>query len=151
MYGDTGEIPEGEYTIPLGVSEVKREGTDCTIIGWSKMVKVAKAAAEQLEKEGISVEIVDPRTLRPLDDAPLIKSVQKTGRCVILEEGWPVAGFGAEIAYRVGKECFDDLDHPVIRETAVDIPMPYNRNLEKQVVVGVDRAVAAVKKALYMA
>jgi pyruvate dehydrogenase E1 component beta subunit len=150
LYGDQGEIPEGEYTIPLGVGEVKRQGKDITIIGWSKMVKIALAAAEQLATEGIEVEVVDPRTIRPLDEELLVASVRKTGRCLIVEEGWPFNGVGAEIAYRIGKGCFDDLDAPVERLTGADMPMPYNHHLEAQCVPDIARTVAAVKRLLYL-
>jgi pyruvate dehydrogenase E1 component beta subunit len=150
LYADQGEIPEGEYTIPLGVGEVKRQGKDITIIGWSKMVKIALAAAEQLAAEGIEVEVVDPRTIRPLDEELIVASVKKTGRCLILEEGWPFNGVGAEIAYRVTKNCFDDLDAPVERVTGADMPMPYNHHLEAQSIPDVPRAVAAVKRLLYL-
>jgi pyruvate dehydrogenase E1 component beta subunit len=150
LYGDQGEIPEGEYTIPLGVGEVKRTGKDITVIGWSKMVKVALAAAEQLAAEGIEVEVVDPRTIRPLDEELLVASVKKTGRCVILEEGWPFNGVGAEIAYRINKACFDDLDAPIERLTGADMPMPYNHHLEAQCVPDATRAIAAIKRALYL-
>jgi pyruvate/2-oxoglutarate/acetoin dehydrogenase E1 component len=150
MYGDQGEIPDGEYTIPLGVGEVKRQGKDLTIIGWSKMVKMALAVAKALEPDGIDIEVVDPRTIRPLDEALLIQSVKKTGRCLILEEGWPFNGVGAEIAYRIGRACFDDLDAPVERLTGADLPMPYNHTLEAMCVPDLDRAVSAVKRLLYL-
>ena len=150
LYADQGEIPDGEYTIPLGVAEVKRPGTDLTIIGWSKMVKIALATAEALAAEGIEAEVVDPRTIRPLDEELLVQSVQKTKRCLILEEGWPFNGVGAEIAYRIGRRCFDDLDAPVERLTGADMPMPYNHHLEQQCIPDVPRAVAAAKKLLYL-
>jgi pyruvate/2-oxoglutarate/acetoin dehydrogenase E1 component len=150
LYADQGEIPEGEYTIPLGVGEVKRTGKDITVIGWSKMVKIALAAAEELAKESIEVEVVDPRTIRPLDEELLVASVKKTGRCVIVEEGWPFNGVGAEIAYRINKACFDDLDAPVERITGADMPMPYNHHLEAQCIPDVPRAIAAIKRALYL-
>ena len=150
LYADQGEIPDGEYTIPLGVAEVKRPGKDITIIGWSKMVKIALGAAEKLAAEGIEAEVVDPRTIRPLDEELLVQSVAKTGRCLILEEGWPFNGVGAEIAYRVGRRCFDDLDAPVERLTGADMPMPYNHHLEQQCIPDVPRAVAAAKKLLYL-
>ena len=150
LYADQGEIPDGEYTIPLGVAEVKRPGKDITIIGWSKMVKVALAAAELLAAEGIEAEVVDPRTIRPLDEEVLVQSVAKTGRCLILEEGWPFNGVGAEIAYRIGRRCFDDLDAPVERLTGADMPMPYNHHLEQHCVPYATRAVAAAKKLLYL-
>jgi pyruvate dehydrogenase E1 component beta subunit len=150
LYADQGEIPDGEYTIPLGVAEVKRPGKDLTIIGWSKMVKIALGAAEALAAEGIEAEVVDPRTIRPLDEELLVQSVSKTGRCLIIEEGWPFNGVGAEIAYRIGRRCFDDLDAPVERITGADMPMPYNHHLEQQCIPDVPRAVAAAKKLLYL-
>ncbi len=149
-YADTGEIPEGEYTIPLGVGDIKREGSDCTIIAWSKMIKVAMGAAEALAAEGIEAEVVDPRTLRPLDEELLVASVKKTGRCVIIEESWPFNGVGAEIAYRVQRLCFDDLDHPVERITSLDVSAPYNRAVENSIRPTPDKVAALVKKVLYL-
>jgi pyruvate dehydrogenase E1 component beta subunit len=150
LYNSTGEVPEEEYLLPLGVGDVKREGKDVTIVAWSKMVELALAAAEQLAQEGIEVEVVDPRTLRPLDDQTISQSVRKTGRCVILEIGWPVAGFGAEIAYRVQRDCLEHLDAPVERVTSDDVPMPYAANLEQDVIPQIPDAVRAVKKVLYL-
>jgi pyruvate dehydrogenase E1 component beta subunit len=150
MYSDQGEIPEGEYTIPIGVGEIKRQGADCTIIGWSKMVKVALDAAEALSAEGIEAEVLDPRTLRPLDEDLIIQSVKKTGRCVILEEGWPFNGVGAEIAYRVQRACFDDLDHPVERLTSLDVSAPYNRQVENSIRPDPEKTAKLVKKVLYL-
>jgi pyruvate dehydrogenase E1 component beta subunit len=150
LYGFQDEIPDGEYTVPFGVGDVKRQGRDVTLVAWSKMVHVCLAAAAELAKEGIECEIVDPRTLRPLDDALILDSVQRTSRCVVVEEGWPVAGFGAEIAYRVQKDAFDYLDAPVERVTAIDVPMPYAKNLEHDVLPTPARVVAAVKKVLYL-
>jgi len=150
MYGDLGEVPEGEYLIPLGVGDVKREGKHVTIVAWSKMVKVALGAAAELAKEGIEVEVVDPRTIRPLDEELIVSSVSKTGRALIVEEGWPFNGVGAEIAYRIARRCFDDLDAPVERLTGADMPMPYNHHLEELCIPTIPRAVAAVKKLLYL-
>jgi len=150
MYGDTGEIPDGEYTIPIGVGEVKRQGTDVTIIGWSKMVKVAMQAAELLAAEGIEAEVVDPRTLRPLDEDLIIQSVKKTGRCVIVEEAWPFNGVGAEIAFRVQQSCFDDLDHPVARLNSMDVSAPYHRAVEQSIRPDAAKTVKLVKKVLYL-
>lgn len=116
-YGRKGQVSEEEYTIPLGKGEVKREGKDVTLVAWSKMLYVALAAAEELAKNGIEAEVIDPRTLRPLDEALIVRSVKKTNRCVIVEEGWPFAGVGAEIAYRLMREAFDWLDAPVERVT----------------------------------
>lgn len=149
-YGDMGEVPEGEYLIPLGVGDIKRTGKDITIIAWSKMVRIALQAAEALAQEGIEAEVVDPRTLRPLDEELIFSSVRKTGRALILEEGWPFNGVGAEIAYRTARACFDDLDAPVERLTGSDMPMPYNHNLEVLCVPTAARAVAAAKKLLYL-
>jgi len=150
MYNDKGDVPEGEYTIPLGVGDIKREGADCTIIGWSKMVNVALQAAEALSAEGIEAEVLDPRTIRPLDEELIVQSVKKTGRCVILEEGWPFSGVGGEIAYRIQRRCFDDLDHPVERLTSLDVSAPYNRAVENSIRPTPDKAAALVKKVLYL-
>src|SRR5215831_6804352 len=149
LYGLQGEIPEGEYTIPLGVGDIKRAGRDVTVVAWSKMLHVSLAAAEVLAREGIECEVVDPRTLRPLDDALILDSVRRTNRCVVVEEGWPVAGFGAEVAYRSEEEAFDDLDAPVERVTSIDVPMPYAKHLEHEGDPGPERVIAAVNKVLY--
>ncbi len=149
LYGRKGEVQEEEYRIPLGQGEVKRSGTDVTIVAWSKMVHTALDAATELAKEGIELEVVDPRTLRPLDDQMIFDSVRKTNRCIILEEGWPFAGLGAEIAYRIMKEGFDYLDAPVVRVTGEDVPMPYAKNLEHEVFPSVEKVVRAVKDVLY--
>jgi pyruvate dehydrogenase E1 component beta subunit len=150
LYGSKGEVPDEEYTIPIGVADVKREGTDVTIVAWSKMVTVALKAAEALAADGISCEVIDPRTLRPLDDAPLLESVRKTNRCVILEEGWPYAGVGAQIAYQIQQAVFGDLDAPVTRVTGIDVPMPYAKNLEHMVMPSPARLIAAVREVLYL-
>ena len=150
LYGAKGEVPDEEYTVPLGVSEVKRPGTDVTVIAWSKMVTVALKAADALAADGISCEVVDPRTLRPLDDGPILESVRKTNRCVILEEGWPYAGLGAQIAYQVHRDAFGDLDAPVTRVTGIDVPMPYAKNLEHMVMPSPARLIAAVREVLYL-
>ncbi len=150
LYGSKGEVPDEEYTVPIGVSEVKRPGTDVTVIAWSKMVTVALKAAEALAADGVSCEVVDPRTLRPLDDAPILESVRKTNRCVILEEGWPYAGLGAQIAYQVHRDAFGDLDAPVTRVTGIDVPMPYAKNLEHMAMPSTARLIAAVREVLYL-
>ena len=150
LYGAKGEVPDEEYTIPIGVTEIKRAGTDVTIIAWSKMVTVALKAAEQLAADGISCEIVDPRTLRPLDDGPILASVRKTNRCVILEEGWPVAGLGAHLAFQIQRDAFGDLDAPITRVTGADVPMPYAKNLEHLAMPSPSRVVAAVREVLYL-
>jgi pyruvate dehydrogenase E1 component beta subunit len=149
-YSDTGEIPDGEYIIPLGVGDIKREGSDCTIIAWSKMIKVAMGAAEVLAAEGINAEVLDPRTLRPLDEELIVQSVKKTGRAVIVEEGWPFNGVGAEIAYRIQRRCFDDLDHPVERLTSMDVSAPYHRQVENSIRPDPEKTANLVKKVLYL-
>ena len=128
---------------------MKRVGKDATIVAWSRSVHLALQAADLLAKEGIEAEVVDPRTLRPLDEDVIFDSVRKTNRCVVVEEGWRYAGFGAEIADRVQRECFDDLDAPVVRVTAADVPMPYSKMLEKVYLPQPDKVVDAVKQVLY--
>jgi pyruvate dehydrogenase E1 component subunit beta len=149
LYNFKGEVPDEEYHIPLALGDVKRAGGDVTIVAWSRSVTTAMAAAKTLEAEGIEAEIVDPRTLRPLDDDLIFESVRKTNRCVVVEEGWRIAGFGAEIADRVQRECFDDLDAPVIRVTAEDVPMPYAKTLEKAYLPQPEKVIDAVKRVLY--
>jgi len=150
LYGSKGEVPDDEYTIPLGVGDIKRPGTDVTVIAWSKMITVALKAAETLAGDGISCEILDPRTLRPLDIDPILESVRKTSRCVVLEEGWPYGGVGAQIAYEIQQGAFGDLDAPVTRVTGLDVPMPYAKNLEHLVMPSPARLVAAVREVLYL-
>jgi pyruvate dehydrogenase E1 component beta subunit len=135
--------------IPLGKGDIKREGKDVTVVAWSKMVAVALEAATDLAKSGIELEVIDPRTIRPLDEALLLRSVKKTNRCVIVEEGWPFAGVGAEIAYRIMTGAFDSLDAPVTRVTGEDVPMPYAKNLEHLVLPSAEKVVAAVQGVLY--
>ncbi len=149
LYGRKGQVPEEEYTIPLGKGDVKREGKDVTVVAWSKMAYVALDAAAELAKNGIDIEVIDPRTIRPLDEALILRSVKKTNRCVIVEEGWPFAGAGAEVAFRVAHEAFDYLDAPVKRVTSEDVPMPYAKNLEQLVLPSVEKVIAAVKSVLY--
>jgi pyruvate dehydrogenase E1 component beta subunit len=150
LYNLKGEVPDEEYTIPLGLSDVKRTGSDVTIVAWSRSVIRAQQAAEMLAEEGIEAEIVDPRTLRPLDEEPIFESVRKTNRCVVVEEGWRICGFGAEIADRVQRDCFDDLDAPVERVGAADVPMPYAKVLESAYLPQPEDVVAAVKRAMYL-
>ena len=151
LYNQKGEVPEGEHVVPLGVADVKREGKDVTLVAHAKMVAVALRAAEELEKEGVSAEVVDPRTLRPLDLPTILESVRKTNRCVIVEEGWPLAGIGASVVDGIQREAFDDLDAPVLRVTGADVPMPYNRQLEKLAKPDAAKVVAAAKRVLYLA
>jgi pyruvate dehydrogenase E1 component beta subunit len=149
LYNLKGEVPEEEYHIPIGLSDIKRPGRDVTLVAWSRSVVTALAAAELLAKEGIQAEVVDPRTLRPLDDEPIFESVRKTSRCVVVEEGWPMAGFGADIADRVQRECFDALDAPILRVTSADVPMPYSKMLEKAYLPQPEKVVEAVHGVLY--
>jgi pyruvate dehydrogenase E1 component beta subunit len=150
LYNTTWEVPEGETLIPIGQADVKRPGSDITLIAWSKMVWTCLDAAKALSEEGIEAEVVDVRTLRPLDVETLATSVKKTGRCVIVEVGWPVAGYGAEVAYQMQKQCLDMLDAPIERVTSDDVPMPYAKNLEDEVQPQIKDVVAAVKRALYL-
>ncbi|HBB97943.1 MAG TPA: pyruvate dehydrogenase complex E1 component subunit beta [Blastocatellia bacterium] len=151
MYGMKGEVPEDDdFTIPLGVGEVKREGTDATIIARSLMVPTALQAAEQLEKEGISCEVIDPRTIRPLDINLIIESIKKTNRAVVAEESHPFASVGAEISAEIAERAFDYLDAPVKRVSGADVPMPYAKNLEQLVIPDVAHIVAAVKEVAYV-
>ena len=151
MYGMKGEVPEDEdFTIPLGVAEVKREGTDATIVARSLMVPTALKAAEELEKEGINCEVIDPRTIRPLDIDTIITSVQKTNRVVVAEESHPFCGVAAEIAAEIQERAFDYLDAPVKRVSGVDVPMPYAKNLEQLAIPDVPQIVAAVKEVAYI-
>ncbi len=149
LYNLKGEVPEEEFTIPLGLGEVKRVGKHVTIVAWSRAVQLALQAAELVAKDGVEAEVVDPRTLRPLDEDLIFDSVRRTNRCVVVEEGWRYAGFGAEIADRVQRECFDDLDAPVIRVTAADVPMPYSKMLEKAYLPQPEKVVEAVHEVLY--
>jgi len=151
LYASTWEVPAEEYLLPIGVGDIKRPGKDVTLVGWSKAVWICLDAAKALAAEGIDAEVVDPRTLRPLDSAIICDSVTKTGRCVIVEVGWPVAGFGAEVAYQVQRQCLDYLDAPIERVCSDDVPMPYAKNLEDEVQPQVKDVVAAVKRALYLA
>jgi len=151
MYGMKDEVPEDQdFTIPLGVADVKREGTDATIIARSLMVPTALKAAEQLEKEGISCEVIDPRTIRPLDINTIVESVRKTNRAVVAEESHPFASVGTEISVRITEQAFDYLDAPVKRVSGADAPMPYAKNLEQLAIPDVAQIVAAVKEVSYL-
>lgn len=151
LYNSKGEVPEDEYVIPIGEADVKREGADVTIVCHSKTVAVSLKAAERLEAElEVSAEVVDLRTIRPLDVATVVGSVHKTNRCVVVEEGWPFAGVGAQVVDHIQREAFDYLDAPVQRVTGVDVPMPYNKHLERLTKPSPDSVIAAVKKATYL-
>jgi pyruvate dehydrogenase E1 component beta subunit len=149
MYGDKGEVPEGEYVIPIGVAEIKREGKDVTIVSFGKIIKEAYKAAEELEKENISCEIIDLRTIRPMDHKTIIDSVKKTNRLVILEEAWPFGNVSTEITYQVQEQAFDYLDAPIIKINTADTPAPYSPNLLKEWLPNSEDVVKAVKKVLY--
>ncbi len=150
LYNTKGEVPDEEYVIPLGKAEIKREGEHVTIVSHGKMALVALQCAEQLAKEGISVEVVDLRTIRPIDLETITASVRKTNRCVVLEEGWEFCGVGAQVVDYVQRDCFDYLDSPVLRVHQADVPMPYAKNLERAAKPDLGKAVAAVKKVLYL-
>ena len=150
MYGDKGEIPDGEYLLPIGVANVVREGKDVTLVSFGKMMKVAIAAADELAKEDINAEVIDLRTIRPMDYATIIKSVKKTNRLVVIDENWPVASISSEIAYRVQKDAFDFLDAPVFRVNQADVPLPFTPTLIDASLPSVPRVVKAVKEVMYV-
>jgi pyruvate dehydrogenase E1 component beta subunit len=149
MYGDKGEVPEGEYLIPIGVADTKREGTDVTIVSFGKIMKVALAAAAELEKEGISAEVIDLRSVRPIDYNSIVESVKKTNRLVVVEEAWPLSSIATEIAYHVQRYAFDYLDAPVMRVNSLDVPLPYAPTLIEAILPNVAKTVKAVKAVLY--
>ena len=148
LYGTKGEVEDGEYTIPIGQAEITRPGADVTIVAYSKMQLLAMEAAEVLAQEGIQAEVIDPRTLKPLDSETICTSVRKTGRLVIVEEGWPFAGLGAQIAETVYANTFDYLDAPIVRVTGEEVPMPYARPLEDAAIPDRARVITAVKQVL---
>ena len=149
MYGDKGEVPEGEYIIPIGVANVVRKGTDVTIVTFGKIIKVAEEAAEILAKDNINVEIIDLRTIRPLDYGTVVESIKKTNRCVVLEESWPLASISSEIAYHLQRYAFDYLDAPVQRVTQTDTPFAFSPTLIDEALPNVDRLIKAVKATMY--
>lgn len=150
MYGDKGEVPEEEYYIPLGKADIKKAGRDITIVSYNKMMKVALSAAAELEKEGISAEVIDLRTIRPLDWQTILESVKKTNRLVIVEEQWPMCSVSSEISYRIQKEGFDFLDAPIRRITSADAPMHYAPNLAAAYLPDVAKTVKLVKEVMYI-
>jgi pyruvate dehydrogenase E1 component beta subunit len=149
MYGDKGEVPEGEYIIPIGVADIKRKGSDVTIVSFGKIIKVAYEAAEILAKENIHVEIIDLRTIRPIDYNCVVESVKKTNRCIILEESWPLASISSEISYHLQRYAFDYLDAPVMRVTQTDTPFAFSPTLIDESLPNVSRLIDAVKTTLY--
>src|SRR5258705_1040421 len=150
MYGEKGEVPEEEYLIPIGKAKIVKEGKDVTIVSFNKMMKIAIGAAQELEKENISAEVIDLRTIRPMDWHTILESVKKTNRLVIVEEQWPYASISSEIAYRIQKEGFDYLDAPVRRITSTDTPMHYAPNLVAAYLPDVPRTVNLVKEVMYL-
>ncbi len=151
MYGLKGEVPDDEdFTIPLGVADIKREGTDATIVARSLMVPAALKAAEALQEQGVSCEVIDPRTIRPLDIDTIVESVKKTNRVVVAEESHPFCGVGAEISAEINERAFDYLDAPVRRVSGADVPMPYAKNLEQLAIPSVEQIVAAVREVAYL-
>jgi len=150
LYNTKGDVPAEEYLIPLGKAALKREGDHCSIITHGKMILVALQAADQLAKEGIRVDVVDLLSLRPMDVDAIATTVRKTNRAVVLEEGLELAGIGAQVVDYIQRECFDDLDAPVIRVHQVDVPMPYAKNLERAAKPDVPKTIAAVKKVMYL-
>jgi pyruvate dehydrogenase E1 component beta subunit len=150
MYGDKGEVPDGEYLLPIGKAAIAREGKDVTVVSFGKMMKVALAAADELKKEGIDAEVIDLRTIRPMDHAAILTSVRKTNRLVVIDENWPVASISSEIAYRVQKDAFDFLDAPVLRINQADTPLPFAPGLIEESLPNVAKVVRAVKEVMYV-
>ena len=148
LYGVRGEVPDGEHVVAMGKAQVARQGKDVTIATYSRMTHVALEAATLLEKEGISAEVLDLRSLRPLDEDAIVASVERTHRLVVVHEGWPYGGVGAEIADRVQRLAFDALDAPILRVTTLDVPMPYSKKLEQACMPQADRVVATVRRLL---
>lgn len=149
MLNDRGEVPDGDYTLPIGKADIKKAGKDVTIICWSKMVKLCLKAASDLAEQGVDAEVIDVRSLRPLDEQCLIDSVRKTNRCVIVDEDWPYCGMGAGILARLNEKVFDDLDAPIKRVCCEDVPVPFNHHLEMHMQPSVEKVVAAVKEVVY--
>jgi pyruvate dehydrogenase E1 component beta subunit len=150
LYNTKGEVPDGEHVVPIGQAEVKREGSDVTVICHSKTVAVALKAAEQLAGQDVSAEVLDLRSLRPMDEKAILASVGKTNRAVIVEEGWPHCGVGAQVVDFIQRQAFDALDAPVLRVTQEDVPMPYNKHLERAAKPSPEKVVAAARRVLYL-
>jgi pyruvate dehydrogenase E1 component beta subunit len=151
LYNTKGEVPDDDYVIPLGKADLKREGEHCSIITHGKMVLVAMQAADTLAKEGITCDVVDLRTIRPMDVDAITASVRKTNRAIVVEEGWEICGVGAQVVDYIQRDCFDDLDAPVVRVHQADVPMPYAKNLEKSAKPDLAKTIAAVKQVMYIA
>jgi pyruvate dehydrogenase E1 component beta subunit len=149
MYADKGEVPTEEYLLPIGIADIKKQGKDVTIVSFGKILKVALSAAAELEKEGISAEVIDLRTVRPIDFAAIVESIKKTNRLVVVEEAWPLASISSEIAYHVQKHAFDYMDAPVHRVTSLDAPLPYAPTLIDVILPNVEKTIKAVKAVMY--
>jgi pyruvate dehydrogenase E1 component beta subunit len=149
MYGEKGEVPEEEYLIPIGKADVKRVGTDVTLVSFGKIIKTCFAAAEELEKEGISCEIIDLRTIRPIDYDTVLDSVRKTNRLVIVEEAWPLGSIATEVTFKVQKDAFDYLDAPILRVTSADVPLSYAPTLIEAALPNANKVISAVKQVMY--
>jgi pyruvate dehydrogenase E1 component beta subunit len=150
LYNTKGDVPEGELLVPIGQADVKRAGSDVTLICHSKTVTVALKAAEQLASQNVSAEVVDLRSLRPMDEPAILASVAKTHRAVVVEEGWPHCGVGAQVVDIIQRDAFDQLDAPVLRVTQADVPMPYNKQLERLAKPSPEKVVAAARRVLYL-
>ena len=150
LYNTKGEVPDEDYIVPLGVADLKREGDHCSIICHGKMALVGMQVADTLAKDGLRVDVVDLRTVRPMDVGAIAASVRKTNRAVVLEEGWEFCGVGAQVVDYIQRECFDDLDAPVLRVHQADVPMPYAKNLEKAAKPDAAKAIAAVRRVMYL-
>jgi pyruvate dehydrogenase E1 component beta subunit len=149
MYGDKGEVPEGEYLIPIGTASVKRKGQHVTIVSFGKIIKIAEEVAEILAKENIEIEIIDLRTIRPIDYGTIVESIKKTNRCVVVEDSWPLASISSEIAYHVQRYAFDHLDAPVLRVTQTDTPFAFSPTLIEEALPSKEKVIAAIKQVLY--
>ena len=150
LYNLKGDVPDGEHIVPIGRADIKRAGSDVTLVCHSKTLSVAVKAAEQLAEQNVSAEVLDLRSLRPLDEAAILESVAKTNRAVVVEEGWPHSGIGAQIVDLIQRDAFDDLDAPVLRVTQADVPMPYNKVLERAAKASPEKVVAAARRVLYL-
>lgn len=150
MYGDKGEVPDGEYIMPIGVADIKKEGTDVTIVSFGKMVKVVLNAAQELAKENINAEVIDLRTVRPIDYLTVINSIKKTNRLLLVEESWPLGNISTEVAFKVQRHAFDYLDAPIVRVTGRDVPLPYAPTLIDGYLPNVDRIIDSVKQVMYV-
>lgn len=149
MYGDKGHVPEEEYLIPIGLADTKKAGTDVTLVSFGKMMKIALKAAEELSAEGVSAEVIDLRSVRPIDYAAVVRSVQKTNRLVIIEEAWPLSSISTEITYHIQRFAFDYLDAPIVRVNSRDLPLPYAPTLIDEILPNVKRTLEAVRTVMY--